>query len=128
MKKDVAEFCNICHISQTAKKSNVKISMAPVHPILVCEEPFNRVIIDSVSPLIRTKRRNKFILTILCTASKFPEAILLKTISPRKNIGGLTNFFTKFGLSKEVQSDQGSNFIFRLFRQATRQLDFLSVA
>ena len=75
------------------------------------EEPFNRVITDCVGPL---PKRNLGIipvnqLTILCSSTRFPEAVPLKSIKAPKIVTALINFFTLVGLPKAIQSDQGLN-------------------
>lgn len=113
MMKDVGDFCNNYAICQSAEKSNVKFPKAPLHPIPVCEETFSRVIINCKGTLPRTKRGNKYILTILCGTSIFPKTIPLKNISTRNIIGA--HLFIESGLPKEIHSDQWSTFIYRLF-------------
>ena len=44
------------------------------------DEPFKRVASDIVGPLNRTKRGHKFILVICDYATKYPEAMPLKSI------------------------------------------------
>lgn len=98
-------------------KPNQDIPLAPLQPIPAVEEPFSRIIIDCVGPLTRTKSRNQYMLTMMCTAMRFPEAILLRAISSRKLVGAMINFFPNVGLSKSIQTGQGSN-----FRHMDRQL------
>lgn len=61
-------------------------------------------------------------LTIMCTATRFPEAIPLLNIKAATVSNALIKFFTVFGLPKEIQSDQGSNFISGLFQQVVYEL------
>ena len=108
---DVSEFCKTCHTCQMVGKPNVKIPCAPLSPIPAFEEPFSRVIIDCVGPLPKTRSGNEYLLTIMCASTRFPEAIPLRSINGRNVSKSLLKFFTLFGLPKEIQSDQGSNFI-----------------
>ena len=118
----VAEFCKTCHICQMVGKPNQKIPVAPLKPIPAFEEPFSKVIIDCVGPLPKTKSRNQYLLTIMCASTRFPEAIPLTNITAPKISKALVNFFTLVGLPKEIQSDQGSNFMSGLFQQVVFQL------
>lgn len=63
--------------------------------------------IDCVGPLSRTKSGHKYILTMMCVATRFPEAIPLKNISSRKIVNALIFFFTRVGLPKVIQTDLG---------------------
>ena len=61
-------------------------------------------------------------LTIMCTSTRFPEAIPLRNIKTKTIVRALVKFFTLFGLPKCVQSDQGSNFMSGIFQQVMDQL------
>ena len=58
----------------------------------------------------------------MCASTRFPEAIPLTNITAPKISKALVNFFTLVGLPKEIQSDQGSNFMSGLFQQVVFQL------
>ena len=60
LKKDVSQYCRICHQCQMVGKLNHKIPKAHVQPILAFEEPFSRIIVDCVGPLPKTKSGNQF--------------------------------------------------------------------
>ena len=83
MKKDVSKFCKSCDICQMAGKPNQKIHRAPLQPIPAFEEPFSRVLIDCVGPLPKSKSGNEYLLTIMCTSTRFPEAIPLRNIKAK---------------------------------------------
>ena len=91
-------------------------------PIPAFEEPFSKIMIDCVGPLPKTKSGNQYLLTIMCTSTRFPEAIPLKSVTAPKIVKALTKFFTYFGLPKSIQSDQGSNFMSGLFQQVMHTL------
>lgn len=123
LKTDVVHFCRTCHTCQISGKPNQVIPPAPLIPIPVVGEPFEHVIIDCVGPLPRTKNGNQFLLTIMCSATRFPEAIPLRKITAPVVIKALVKFFSTFGLPKIVQSDQGSNFLSKLFSQVMTTLN-----
>ena len=122
MKREVAQFCNTCHTCQVVGKPNQPIPVAPLKPIPACGEPFGDVIIDCVGPLPKTKSGNQYLLTIMCKATRFPEAVPLRSIKAPKIVNALVRFFTLVGLPRSVQSDQGSNFMSGLMQQAMYQL------
>ena len=76
--------------------------------------------IDCVGTWPKTTSRNQYLLTIMCASTRFPEAIPLINITARKISKALVNFFTLVGLPKEIQSDQGSNFMSELFRLSAK--------
>ena len=106
------------------KKSYLILSIpkAQLQPIPAFDEPFSRILIDCVSPLPRTKSGNGYLLTIMCTSTRFPEAIPLRNIKTKSIVKALIKFFTIVGLPKSVQSDQGSNFMSGIFQQVMHEL------
>lgn len=85
-------------------------------------EPFEHVIVDCVGPFPRTKSGNKFLLTIMCSVTRFPEAIPMRKITAPAVANALVKFFSLFGLPKEIQTDQGFNFMSQVFAQVMKQL------
>ncbi|MEW8544650.1 MAG: reverse transcriptase domain-containing protein, partial [Candidatus Thiodiazotropha sp.] len=115
--KDVAEYCRSCPQCQrsVAKGKARKANLISIPPIC---EPFARVAIDIVGPLNRTKRGNKYILTLIDYGTKYPEAVPLKTIDT-KTVG----IFSRVGIPKELLSDQSSNFTSALMKELCKILN-----
>ncbi|XP_028835757.1 uncharacterized protein LOC114790140 isoform X1 [Denticeps clupeoides] len=122
LKADVAKLCRSCHVCQLAGKPNQTIPPAPLYPVPVLTEPFEKIILDCVGPLPHTKSGNKYLLTLMCSATRFPEAVPLRSLKTEAVVKALTQFFSLFGLPKVVQTDQGSNFLSRLFKQVLSHL------
>ena len=123
LKRDVAEYCRSCHTCQLMGKPNQVIPPAPLQPIPVMAEPFERVLVDCVGPLPRTKSGNKYLLSIMCAATRYPEAVPVCSITSKVVVAALTKLFSTFGLPKVVQTDQGSNFLSKLFSQVLKTLN-----
>ena len=104
-------------------KPNQSHRVAPLIPIPVMEETFNRVLVDCVGPLPKTRSGNQYLLTIMCTSTRFPEAIPLRNTKTPNIVKALIIFFTLVGLPKAIQSDQGSNFLSGIFQQVMYELD-----
>lgn len=66
MKADVARFCKTCSTCQVVGKPNHVVPPAPLCPISAVGEPFERVLVDCVGPLSRTKSGNQFLSTVMC--------------------------------------------------------------
>ena len=122
LKRYVAKWCKECHTCQLGGKPNQNIPQAPLHPIQAFDEPFSHIIIDCVGPLPKTKSQNEYLLTIMCSSTRFPEAIPLRSIKTNTILRALIKFFTLFGLPKSIQSDQGTNFMAHAFQQVMNQL------
>ena len=122
LKSDVSQPCKSCHTCQMVGKPNQTIPKAHLQPISAFDEPFSRIIIDCVGSLPKTKSGCKYLLTIMCASTHFPEAIPLRNIKTKTIVKALVKFFTFVGLPRAVQSDQGSNFMSGIFQQVIMNL------
>ena len=122
LKGDVTRYCKSCHVCQVSGKPNQTIPPALLYPIPVVCEPFECVVVDCLGPLPRTKSGNKFLSTVMCASTRFPEVFPLRKIMTPVVVKALTKFFSLFGLPKAVQTDQGSNFMLQVFAQVLKQL------
>ena len=105
------------------QKSNlVKQGKAPLHNLPVITMPFEWVAVDIVGPLPLTERKNRYILTLIDMATRYPEAIPLRQVDANSVIDGLLNFFGHFGLPKELLSDRNTNFTSKLMMETCKRL------
>ncbi|XP_068229691.1 uncharacterized protein [Palaemon carinicauda] len=107
---------------QMVGKPNQKITKAPLIPIPAVEEPFTQIVIDIVGPLPKTKTGFQYMLTIMDRTTRFPEVIPVRGIKSGIVIKHLMDFFSRYGLPREIQSDQGSNFTSREFQAKMNEL------
>lgn len=77
----VITYCKTCRECQLTGKPNQTIPPAPLHPIPAFGELPERVIIDCVGPLTRSRRGNQYLLTIMCAATCYPDAVPLRKIT-----------------------------------------------
>ncbi len=103
-------------------KPNQTIPKAPLHPIPAIGEPFERLVMDCVGPLPKSKHGHQYILTIMCTATRYPEAVPLRTLKAQVVLKEVIKFCTTFGLPRVIQTDQGSNFTSKVFGQMLKEL------
>ena len=75
---DVKAYCQQCGVCQ--KTASRKPRRAPLIPLPILEEPFQRVGMDIV-PLPRSARGHQYILVVTDYATRYPEAV------PMKNVG-----------------------------------------
>lgn len=61
----------------------------------------------------------------MCASTRYPEAIPIKNITSRSIIPLLIIFFTHHGLPRSVQSDQGTNFTSKMFKQVMTSLGII---
>ena len=93
------------------KGSKANRRRAPLQPLPAMEEPFQRVAVDIVGPLRRTKKGNRYILTLMDFATRYPEAIPLRRIDAETVAEALCTIFTRLGIS-----DQGTQFMSTLMK------------
>ena len=91
-------------------------------PLPIVGEPFAKIAMDIVGPLPRSRSGNRYILVICDYCTRFPEAIPLRTIDALTVAEELMKFFCRFGIPREILTDQGSNFQSQLLRELYRLL------
>ncbi|PAA93801.1 hypothetical protein BOX15_Mlig033712g1 [Macrostomum lignano] len=108
----VEEFIRCC---VTCGKSKTKQrGRAPLEPIQT-GAPFERVMVDIVGPLPRTRKGNMYVLTIQDAFTKWPDAYPLrnqKAASCAKVF--VERWISQHGCPQFLHSDQGRNFELRL--------------
>lgn len=80
------------------------------------------MLLDCVGPLPKTKSGHQYILTVMCAATRFPEAFPLRTVKTKGIVKALTKFFSTFGLPRVIRTDQGTNFMSKIFTQLLKEL------
>ena len=118
--RDVRDYCRSCH--QCQKSSPRGTRRAPLIPLPIIDVPFRRVAMDIVGPLPRSSTGKRFILVICDYATRYPEAIALRTIDANQIARALVSFFSRVGLPEEILTDQGTNFTSQLLQEVYRLL------
>ena len=118
--KDVEEYCRCCDRCQ--KTNTRKAPPAPLIPLPIIAEPFRRIAMDIVGPLPRSRLGNRFILVICDYATRYPEAIPLRSIDAVHVAEELIKVFARVGVPEEILTDQGSNFTSQLLAELYRLL------
>ena len=121
MSVDVKNLCRQCVPCQ--KASNANVGKAPLQPLPVLDVPFSKLAFDLVGPLPRTKSGYKYLLTSICLASKYSEAIPLKRVDVESVAEGLCEIFSRTGIPPQILTDQGSVFTSKLMKQLCHILD-----
>ena len=118
--RDVKEFCEACgECQKTAPGRKIR---APLIPLPVIDESFHRIAMDIVGPLPRSRAGNKYILVICDYATRYPEAIPLRSTDAGHVAEELLKVFARVGVPKEILTDQGSNFTSNLLAEVYRLL------
>nr|XP_037279889.1 uncharacterized protein K02A2.6-like [Rhipicephalus microplus] len=111
--------CDICQ--RTVPKGrvpHVSLGQSPVIDI-----PFKRVAIDIVAPIRPPSGQgNRYILTLVDCATRYPEAVALPGIETERVTEALVEMLSRFGVPREILSDRGSNFTSELMKEVARLL------
>ena len=81
---DVSRYCRSCDVCQRTFPKG-KVTAVPLGNMPLIEEPFQRVAVDIVGPLEPvTDKGNRYILTIVDYATRYPEAVPLPRIETER--------------------------------------------
>ena len=95
---------------------------APLIPLPIIATLFSRIAMDLVGPLPRSSGGFQYILAVLDYATRYPEAIPLRTMATKGIARELVLMFTRVGIPEEILTDQGTPFMSRLMRDMCRLL------
>ncbi|KAL5469182.1 hypothetical protein EMCRGX_G030400 [Ephydatia muelleri] len=88
----------------------------------VMDVPFERIAMDVVGPLPKTSSGNRYVLVICNYATRYPEAVPIKSVDVEKVAMELVKVFAGVGILGEILTDQGSNFTSQLLAEFYRML------
>ena len=118
--KDIEEYCRSCRICQ--KTTHSFGTRAPLFPLPIISEPFSRMAMDLVGPLPRSRSGNRYVMVMCDYATRYPEAIPLKSIDAEHIAEKMIEVFARVGVPREILTDQGSNFVSQLLAELYRLL------
>ena len=106
--QDIIRFVKSCI---TCQKHCNKLPRLPVQQADIVDRPFDKVAIDIVGPLTVTDNKCRYILTLIDTATRWPEAVPLREIRTTDVASALFNIFSRLGLPKQILSDNGQQLV-----------------
>lgn len=115
MKTQIFDWVDTCGICGQCRGPNPK-TVATLQPI-PANEPFHRIAIDIVGPMPTTLRGNRFILVMVDTFTRWAEAVPLPNHTAKQVANAvLQHWVTRYGVPREILSDQGTEFESALFQ------------
>ena len=115
VRQDIVQWCQSCEPCQKSNKS--LLLKAPMQPIRVITEPYEKVAFDLVGPFYRSNYSHKYLLTAICLATHFPHDIPLKDIGATTVAEAMTRLFMEQGIPLQILMDQGYQFVCELMSQ-----------
>ena len=88
----------------------------------VIEVPFERIAMDIIGPLPRSRSGNRYVLVVCDYATRWPEVAPLKLIDAEHIAEELMTLFSRVGVPREILTDQGSNFTSKLLTEVYKML------
>ena len=121
---DIKRFCQSCDICQRTIPKG-KIIKAPLGKMPRIDVPFRRVAMDLVGPLEpRTHIKNRYILTLVDYATRYPEAVPLSSVDTESMAEALVSIFSRVGIPSEILTDMGTQFTSSVMNEVSRRLSF----
>lgn len=109
VKREVEDYCRQCAECQL---HSPKVTYRnPLIPLPIIDVPFKRIGLDIVGPLPKSSRGHRYILVLLDYATRYPEAIPLRTATGKAVAKELFLLCSRVGIPEEILTDQGSCFM-----------------
>ena len=121
---DVQQLCTACPECQKGSQARPRKTL---QSLPVISEPFSRIGMDLVGPLMRTKLNNRHILVVMDYTTRWLEIYPLSTKESQAITDELLVLFTRVGVPKEIVTDCGVNFLSRLMRELYHLLGVKSI-
>ena len=84
---------------------------------------FKRVEVDIIGPIAPpSEAGHKYILTLIDYATRYPEAVPFKKITTEAEAEALLVIYSRVGISEEVLTDQGTQFMSECMQEVSRLL------
>ena len=92
------------------------------------DKPFRRLAIDLAGPISPpSEKGHRYILTLVDFATRYPEAVPLKTIDTETVAEALVNIFSRLGVPEEILSDLGTQFVSDCMKEVARLLSIKQI-
>ena len=119
MYTDITDYVKSCHICQI--KSNAEPPI-PLEKMEVIGTPWKKCAFDIAGPLPLTDKKNRYILTVVDYATRWPECVPLKSITTEEVTKGLVSIFSRMGIPEELLSDNAPAFLSGAMKEAMELL------
>ena len=128
MGQQVIKHCRSCTICQRCAKPRAR--QVPMVERKILSEPFESMAFDLVGPIPKGKGGYRYLLTCVCMASKWPEAIPIKCMTANAVAMGMIEIFSRVGVPLRLLSDQGTQFVGKVITKlcASLQIDMIQSA
>ncbi|KAL4154100.1 hypothetical protein QTP88_001933 [Uroleucon formosanum] len=117
LKEDVIEYIKNCESCQKGKVPNKKVKQ-PMLITLTISEPFEKIFLDIVGPIVTTLSGNTYILTLQDDLTKYLMGIALPNHQANTIAEAfVTHFVCTHGIPQTILTDQGTDFLSKIFTE-----------
>lgn len=125
---DIRRYCQSCDTCQRTIPKG-RVTKIPLGDMPIIDTPFERVAVDLVGPIKpSTERGHRYILVLMDYATRYPEAVPLKSIEAEVVAEELLAMYTRLGIPKQVLTDRGSQFMSGVMKEVNRLLSIHPLA
>ncbi len=122
LKEDVVEYIKNCESCQKGKVTNKRVKQ-PMQITSTSSEPFEKIVLDIVGPLVTTLSGNTYILTLQDDLTKYSMGIALPNHQTNTIAEAfVTNFVCTHGIPQIILTDQGTDFLSKIFTEVCNLL------
>ncbi|XP_061920399.1 uncharacterized protein LOC133661276 [Entelurus aequoreus] len=121
----VRRWCAVCPDCQLVNPAATP--RAPLRPLPLIEVPFERIGMDLVGPFHPSTQGYRFALVLVDYATRYPEAVPLRSISAKSVAQALFQVISRVGIPKEILTDQGTSFMSRTLKELYGLLGIKSI-
>ena len=118
---DVQKMCRACPDCQRSVRGLKP--KAPLVPLPIIDIPFERIAMDIIGPLPRTKAGNRYILTLMDYGFRYPEAITIRQTDSKTIAQALIGLFSRVVIPWEILTDFGANLTGKLMSDLCRLMN-----
>lgn len=87
------------------------------------DTPFKRVAVDLIDPIHPpSEQGHRYILTFVDYATRYPDAVPLKSITTEAVVEALVDIYSRLGIPEEVLSDLGTQFVSECMEEVSHLL------
>ena len=113
LNRDCQQYIKACERCQRTDKANPRHN--PMVERQVVTQPYQDLAIDVVGPFPTAVGGFKYLLTCIDNATRWPEAIPVRSATAAVVISALTSIFVRCGFPLKITSDNGSQFVGKTF-------------
>ena len=119
---DVTRYCKSCNVCQKTV-NNGSVPKVPLAKMPLIGKPFKTVAIDLVGPIGPPREdSHRYLLTLVDFATRYPEAVPLKSFDTETVAEALVDIFSRLGVPVEILSDLGTQFVSECMKEKKQLL------